>query len=219
MQLEFKLKLITDLCKYNNISINVFKFTFSNNNDVNEILPYKVINNFKLDINVDCVHNIPEKYIIFHTKCRHFISENYSLLKKQIQDFCKLFKSKYKIVIMGERRFPENEEVKMHGITTVYDELNHLTHYNIIKDISIENIYSNLDYSNYINDVELIKHAEYNICFGLGGQLCTSLIFGKSTLYYSRYDFLTDSYLNQNNHYHYLTAESMFDAINERCSL
>ena len=217
-QFEFKINLINDLLKYNNISESMVNYFFSDNPHVNTELPYKFIDNFSLNIsNKDNIFN-NEEYIIFHTKCRHCISEDYKLLKNKIKVFSSNFKSKYKILIMGERVFPETEEVFIHGITTVYDELLYLKNNNDIVDISIENIYSNLNYDNFKKDVEIIKNAKYNICFGTGGQLCSSLIFGKSTIYYSKlteyFDFF---YLKKNNHNCFTNLEDFFYSIKKKC--
>jgi len=217
-QLEFRINLINDLLKYNNISESIINYFFSNNSEVNTELPYNSIDNFSLNFtNKDHTFN-NEEYIIFHTKCRHCISEDYEILKNEIRFFSSNFKSKYKIIIMGERVFPETEEVLIHGITTVYDELLYLKNNNEILDISIENIYSNLNYDNFKKDVEIIKNAKYNICFGTGGQLCSSLIFGKSTIYYSKLTGCLDFYyLIKNNHNCFTNLEDFFYLIKKKC--
>jgi len=205
-QLEFRIKLIKDLIKYNNIDENDVKFVFSHNREVcqMESKVYSSLTDFNLKI-MDTQENddneIGEEYIIFHTKCRHvFNYENIEILKENIQKFCKDFKSEYKIIIMGERSFPYNQEVDLHGITTVYSELIELKTNNVIIDKTIENLYSNLDYDNYLNDVKLIKNAKYNICFGIGNSLVTSLMFGKSVMTYcNAYDKYCEMYCNSEN--------------------
>jgi hypothetical protein len=120
---------------------------------------------------------------------------------------------------MGERTFPFTEEVAAHGITTVYTELENLKVYNDVSDITIENIYSNLDYDHYKKDVSIIKNAKYNISFGIGGQLCTSLLFGKSTIYYSTLKLFNKDYLTTNNHFLCDSKQSFFDKIQELCGM
>ena len=219
-QLEFRIKLIKDILKYNNIPEEMVKFTFhTNNTPLIQHMPYHLIENFTLKINDNnTLENInTEEYIIFHTKCRHFKTEDYSLLKQNIMTFCKNNKSKYKIIIMGERIFQYTEEVDLHGITTVYNELLELKNHNNIVDNSIENIYNNLDYDNYKKDVELIKNAKYNICFGIGGQFCTSVIFGKSTIVYCKIDQrLNTDYFKKNNFF-FDNIEDFFNLIKEKC--
>jgi hypothetical protein len=216
-QLEFRLQLIRDLVHCSNIPATRVRYCFSTNMHINQSLPYSSINNFTLRLDDDLPVLLSEKYIIFHTKCRHTTSENYSTLKNNIANFCKTFKSRYKIIIMGERIFPQNEEVDWHGITTVYDELRLLSNCNDVSDVTIENIYSNLDYNSYKSDVSIIKHATYNILFGLGGQLCTSLLFGKSTIYYSTDDRFNTTYLEMNNHIQCTDINIMFDKIHHTC--
>ena len=221
-QLEFRIKLILDIIKYNNIPYEMINFVFSNNYEISEVLPYNLIENYNLkfdNISENIEKNTTEEYIIFHTKCRHSKGENYSVLKRNIQQFCSNNKLKYKIIILGERIFPHTEEVEWHGITTVYDELLSLKNHNNIIDKSIENIYSNLDYDNYKNDIKLIQNAKYNICFGLGGQLCTSAIFGKSTIVYCKInDFLNTNNFKKNNFY-FTDIVEFFNLIKEKCSV
>ena len=214
---EFRIQLILDILKYNNIPREVFIFTFSNNYGLNQKLPYERIQDYNL-IFGDTNENIEkDEYIIFHTKCRHSRSENYSLLKENTKQFCSSNKSKYKIIILGERIFPHTEEVDAHGITTVYNELLQLKNNNDIIDKSIENIYSNLDYNNYKNDIKLIQNAKYNVCFGLGGQLCTSVIFGKSTIVYCKInDWLNTDNFKKNNFY-FTNITDFFNLIKEKC--
>jgi hypothetical protein len=219
-QLEFRIQLILDIIKYNNIDYRIIQFVFSNNSHIDDNIPYYLIETFNLqidDTSKNKVNNITEEYIIFHTKCRHNSHENYSILKSKIKQFCRNNNSKYKIIIMGERIFPHTEEVEWHGITTVYNELLELKNNNNIVDKSIENIYSNLDYNNYKDDIKLIQNAKYNICFGLGGQLCTSAIFGKSTIVYCKvYDKLNTKNFNKNNFY-FTNIIDFFNLIKEKC--
>jgi hypothetical protein len=216
-QLEFRIRLILDILKYNNIDNKRIQFVFSDNYDISQEIPYDLIENFNLDFE-QYNHN-SEEYIIVHTKCRHSSQENYKILKENIKLFCKNNTFKYKIIIMGERVFPHTEEVDMHGITTVYNELLELKNNNDIIDKSIENIYSNLDYDNYKNDIKLIQNAKYNICFGLGGQLCTSIIFGKSTIVYCNvFQMLNTNNFKKNNFY--LTNITDFlNLIKEKCCI
>ncbi len=221
-QFEFRIKLILDIIKYNNIPDEMIHFVFSNNYEISEVLPYNLIENYNLkfdNISENIEKNTTEEYIIFHTKCRHNNSENYSLLKRNIKQFCGNNKFKYKIIILGERIFPHTEEVEWHGITTVYDELLSLKNHNNIIDKSIKDIYSNLDYDNYKNDIKLIQNAKYNICFGLGGQLCTSAIFGKSTIVYCKInDFLNTNNFKKKNFY-FTDIVEFFNLIKEKCSV
>jgi hypothetical protein len=111
------------------------------------------------------------EYVIMHTKCRHLFGENYSLLKENVKLFCNIAKFRYRVIIMGEREFPCTVEVIAHGITTVYNELLGLKNNNNIHDITVDNIYNNLDYDSYKNDVNIISDPEtqfvvYSIEYG-----------------------------------------------------
>jgi hypothetical protein len=214
-QLEFRIKLIFDVLKYNNINTQLIQFIFSDNYNISQEIPYHLIENFNLNFNNNSTE---EEYIIFHTKCRHSSEENYNSLKENIKLFCKNT-FKYKIIIMGEQVFPHTEEVDMHGITTVYNELLELKNNNDIIDKSIENIYSNLDYDNYKSDINLIQNAKYNICFGLGGQLCTSVIFGKCTIVYCNVFQLLNTHNFKKNNFYFTNTINFFNLIKEKCCL
>ena len=228
-QLEFRIKLILDLLKFNNISSEMIQFVFSDNyhQKVVNCHEYKLYSDFNLQIN-DTIYenenkeylykiNNNEEYIIFHTKCRHLIYEDYPLLKSTIKNFCNKHKSNFKIIIMGERTFPDTEEAYEHGITTIYNELMELKNCNNIIDLTIENIYSNLDYENYKKDIQLIKNAKFNICFGLGGQFCSSVIFGKSTIVYCKVlDLLNTDNFNKHNYY-FSNLNECLNLIKEKC--
>jgi hypothetical protein len=259
--LEFRIRLIKDVIKYNNIDINKVIFTFSNNMNVinNSKLPHTLIksNNLKLDSDDgksddgksddsksddgksddgksddsygfgyesnntnDINDNSYTEYVVVHTKCRHTRHENYSLFKENIRLFCNIAKFRYRVIIMGEREFPCTEETIIHGITTVYDELLGLKNNNTVDDITINNIYNNLDYDSYKNDVNIIKNAKYNICFGIGGQYCTSRIFGKSVIIYHAVINLLE-YVNKDafleSSYYCTNMIDFFNVISECC--
>jgi hypothetical protein len=216
-QLVFRIKLIKDICCYNDISLHQIKFTFSNILDIDQRLPYNEITDFNLRLNNTENITTDKEYIIFHTKCRHLKKEDYTTLKQKIKLFCKNNKCNYKIIIMGERVMPYTEEVETHGITTVYNELIELKDVNEVEDITIENIYSSIDYENYKKDIEIIKNAKYNICFGIGGQFCSSICFGKSTIVYCKVlnDLNTQAF-NINNFY-FNNLYSCLEKIQDLC--
>ena len=278
-QLEFRIKLIYDLLKSNDIPFEKVIFIYSTILRVDCEIDYKNITNFNLNLtkcddsiykyketpNIDysadydmtdpknyvrlkklrfhrmqiqstipvlnntdvkynyqmpneLINNLKEEYIIFHTKCRHTKDENYELLKNKIKQFCETYISKYLIIIMGEQIFPVTEESIGHGITTVYEDLKVLDKNNKVIDITINNIYNNLNYENYYNDVQLMKNAKYNIIFGRGGPLCTSIIFGKSTIFYYKknhnYNELGDENLLKNNHFHFENIDLLLEKLN-----
>jgi len=223
-QLEFRIKLILDIIKYNNLNEKDIIFIYNPIYKLKLNIPYNNIKNFLLDFKDSNNINLTDKkkeYIIFHTKLRQNINTTeIDKLKNKIKEFCKEFKSKYMIYIMGEKTFPITEESKQIGITTIYDELTELKNNNSVNYLCIDNIYNNLNYDNYKKDIELIKNAKYNICFGQGGQLCTSLVFSHSTIFYypsNTGNIFNENNLKQNNHFYYSVIEDMFKIINQKC--
>jgi hypothetical protein len=185
-QLEFRIKLINDLINSNNnLSIIDIKYIYSLNPIIinNDNLPHNLMNKYKLNLNT-IPSNIDTDYIVFHTKCRFNKNFNYKFLKSKIQNFCNNFKSTYKIYIIGEQIFPITEETIEHKITTIYKELLELKNNNDIIDLTIPNIYNNLNYENYCKDLSIIHNAKANIIVGQGGSLCSSIMFGQNTILY-----------------------------------
>lgn len=114
---------------------------------------------------------------------------------------------------MGEREFPKTPEGENDNITTIYDELLLLKKLNSnIIDLTIPIIYNNLNYENYKNDLSLINKANYNVCFGQGGQLCSSLIFGKTIFFnpIEEINFFKNINLYNSGHRYFKRIEMMF---------
>jgi len=211
--LEFRIKLLKDLASnIDNIDINRIKFIYSNNKYICQEIPYSKLYDFKLNIKPEFFNNcicLFTDYIIFHTKCRFSSNFDYVGLKNQLGYFFSNLKTKYKIIILGEQTFPHTIEVDMHGFTTIYDELILLSKNNSITDLTKKEIYNQLNYESYKNDLFLIKNAIYNIHIGYGGQLCSSLTFGK-TIYYSTLDFFNQESLLNNQHYNFSNLQDFF---------
>lgn len=210
--LEFRIKLLKELFP----DLTNLKFIFSHNRHICQDIPYQSLNNFKLAYPHDFFNGQEcpfSNYIIFHTKCRFTSNFDYQELKFQLKTFFAEYKSKYTIVLMGEQTFPHTLEVDIHGITTIYHELLSLSKHNQIIDLTKQEIYNELDYQNFKNDLFLIKNANYNIGVGYGGQLCSSLMFGK-TIYYYTTEIFTIEALQRNNHFHFLNLAKFFNCIN-----
>ena len=218
-QLEFRIKLIRELCECNYIPTHMVKFIYSKNPNVTTFNKeiYEKINAFAIDLNFNSSNTIDGEYIVFHTKCRHLIDENYETLKQKLNVFCGNYKSFYKIVILGERNFPRTEEVDAHGITQIYNELLNLKKNNQVIDMSIDCIYSNLNYDTYKKDIQIIKNAKHNISFGIGGPFCNSICFGKSTIIYCKSHIMpfNQTTLLNNNVHHFNAIEDCFNYIME----
>ena len=156
-----------------------------------KIINYKLLvnDNFYTNntINNSIQQFIQQPFIIFHTKLRLNKNYNYDTIKTQLNMFFSGLKvNKFNIILLGEQKFKNNTESNIHGgITTIYQELLKLHNFNSNKilDLTKETIYNELNYDEYKNDIYLINKAEYNICYGQGGQLCSSLLFGKTIFF------------------------------------
>ena len=221
-QLEFRIKLIRELCECNDIPTHMVKIIYSKNPNVTTFNKesYEKMNAFDIDLKFNSSNAIDGDYIVFHTKCRHLNDENYEILKQKINVFCGNYKSFYKIVILGERNFPSTEESDAHGITQIYNELLNLKKNNQVIDMSIDCIYSNLNYDTYNKDIQIIKNAKHNISFGVGGPFCNSICFGKSTIIYCKSHLMpfTQNTMLNNNVHHFNVIENCFNYITKTTS-
>lgn len=198
----FRITLLNDMIKHNpflnkkDFIFIISKFNACIMTRITNFLNYDKINNFKLliddnfYINNTISDNIKEfistPYIIFHTKLRLNNNFNYNNIKKKLNNFFSQLKiKKFNIILIGEKIFPQTFEKNLHGITTIYQELLKLYNHNSNKilDLTQEIIYNELDYNNYKNDLYLIHKTNYNICYGQGGSLCSSLLFGKTIFF------------------------------------
>lgn len=184
--LEFRLKLIKNMIKSNNMNSQDFQCVIVSlnigNHNHNQLLLSKV-DNFSLDMpSMYKLQCFDKKYIIFHTKCRFLKEFDYHPFKKQLTDFFKTYKTEYQVILLGEKTFPSTWEGNIHGITTIYDELLNLKNNNVVIDLTKETIYNDLSIDNYFKDMNIIKNAKYNIHFGCGGQFVSSLIFGNKII-------------------------------------
>ena len=161
---------------------------------------------------------LPDKYIVFHTKCRFTQGFNYTDLKNHMKEFCRNYKTDYKIILLGERIFSETWEARIHGITTIYNELKELESNNDVLDLTKEDIYNSLDIKNYMHDVNILKHATYNIHVGHGGQLCASLYFADYGILNLTIPLLLDTFpklLTSDDNYNYFyNFKSFADKMN-----
>ena len=191
--LDFRLKLIEYICINNDIDFNNIKLLDYNNNNNNYFNQHQEeipkINIWNLQLNLNTTKNNlnidnDTEYIIFHTKCRFLAGFDYEILKNNLSVFFNTYKTKYTIVLLGEKEIECSGYEKIHGITTIYNELTNLKKNNSVIDLTIDNIYKELHFDNYLNDMTIINKAKYNILVGLGGPFVNSLIFGKNTITY-----------------------------------
>jgi hypothetical protein len=202
--LEFKLKLLSDICENNNNFKKENIIFISNNNNIvyndqfNLKYPYNAICNYRMSVSDKFFENTSKvsNYIIFHTKLRLNSDYNYNNIKTKLKDiFSNLkIKNSNKIYLLGEREFEKNYEANFHNIQTIYSELQELHKNNEVQDLTIPEIYNSLNYENYKKDLSIINNAKWNIVLGQGGHLCSSLIFGNCIFY----DPLDETYFYEN---------------------
>jgi hypothetical protein len=194
----FRINLLNDIIKNSSfLEKKHFIFVITNNtlilSKVNTTFNYRLIKKYNLSIdnafyenntlNETILNFIKTPFIIFHTKLRLNSSYNYKNIKNHLHIFFSGLKiHKYNIILLGEQQFKPTTESTVHGITTIYQELLKLYNFNSEKilDLTKEFIYNELNYDGYKNDICLMHKAEYNICYGQGGHLCSSLLFGKT---------------------------------------
>jgi len=187
---EFKLQLIDKLLQKDDV-VFFNDETFYYTDDWQPKL--KFINNWSLlHSYFDFTYRpVCQDYIVFHTKCRFFSEFNYEYLKHRLHHFCKYFKTKYTIILLGEQILPFNSENENHKITTIYNELLELKTQNDVIDLTTANILDNLNFDNYCKDLSIVYNAKCNIIVGHGGHFCNTIVFGKKLI-----SFLLPSMMN-----------------------
>lgn len=214
--LIFRIEMLEDL----NVDVNYLYVNniSANQSEINYMI--KKIKNFKISIENIPTILIKEPYIIFHSKiklCNDTYKSRFQTVKNNARDIFSTFRSKYTIVIMGEREFITNFPGVGSRNETIYDELMLLKDNNEILDLTEKTIYDNLDYSNFKEKLSIIERAECNFTFSWGGPFCMSLIFGKKCITYIdqiRYKTLLDvDNLALNNTYIYEKIEDFKDAL------
>lgn len=202
---EFKLKLLEKFKMKNNII-----FFYDTNVKYTEWI--HLLHDFNeftsLQKYVKFNKTIEDEYIIFHTKCRFMYNFNYTELKSKLLSFYKNYKTNYKIILLGERYMPYAKEINENKIITIYEELLELKNNNDVIDLTTPNIYDNLDFETWLNDVSIIHYAKYNIIVGNGGHYCISAIFGQNTIVYGIPEITllnnTDNYYDINSFFNKL---------------
>ena len=123
----------------------------------------------------------PKEYILIHTKARFDCWRHsfFNMYLPQIQEFFKTFKSKYEIIIVGEKENVEqNIEVIIHDIRSLYSIFKNIAD----EDMTTDDLCSRNNILHLKSDIALINGAAANITFGYGGPLQLCAGFAKSTI-------------------------------------
>lgn len=130
---------------------------------------------------------IDKPYIIFHTKLRLRLQDKHivDIIKTRLRNFFTNFKSKYKIVLLGEKCLENNKAtVAIPHMTTIYDECLCLYNNNSVIDLTHKVLYNTPSINNFTKDVNIIANAMCNIGCGHGGQWCINVFFSTYSIYF-----------------------------------
>jgi hypothetical protein len=175
--LEFRLQLINDILKSNNIIKDKIKIYYNKecglNKNFDNIIPFNKIKSFKLNFNMNnlTIENIKEyyseinfdlnnkinanvenlingNYIIFHTKCRFFEDPEKMLFDLKIfYKYLNTIKTNYTIIILGENQ--NNYE----NIEVKYSSAIIIQIYDILKSLKNNNNVIDLTAEMYIDNL------------------------------------------------------------------
>lgn len=124
--------------------------------------------------------NINEKYITISTKVRCLDKNKFNIHCKNI--FNQINNSSYKVVILGEKYLINSIEYKIHGankIYSIYNEIISSINKNKIIDMTINEI-ELPDITAIKKDCSIMKYAEKNMIFGIGGNLALAMSVGNT---------------------------------------
>lgn len=118
-----------------------------------------------------------EKYLVFHTKSRFGsgIKIDYIKLRESIEKFCKTFKSKYTIVLIGDKKIHDTsyngaKNIRTQfGIFTIYNQLLFLKNNNKVIDMTCDDLVASPGQESFERDVRIISNSECSIGIGWGG--------------------------------------------------
>lgn len=125
-------------------------------------------------------------YIVIHMKAR-FDDCSHDFIMNDIPKifaFCKTFKSKYTIMLMGDRNPEENVENKIHSVRSIYNCFEQCKENNEVIDRTKENLCSGTNTQEFEEDIHLMNGAVCNIVFGYGGPCTLSNVFTKQNICY-----------------------------------
>lgn len=144
------------------------------------------ITNYNLSSYFNLKNNILpfDKYIVISTKFRMDATDTTTKnkIKENISNFFKTFKSKYPIILEGERSITENLETKSHNVQSIYNECKYLENNNTLIDLTHESLCNTTTPEQFENSIAILNNADLCISFGIGGNFCINLCFAKKAI-------------------------------------
>ena len=174
--------------------------------------------NFKFKYN-NCFFN-KEPYVIFHTKCRLSTDLSLKFFISQIPKlalFFENFKSKFKIILMGEKEIEQNKEAIALKIKSVYNILLKLKNNNDVMDLTSNMLCSSNSIYNFENEMHIINKASYNITFGEGGNFVICNSFCENNICYIGLDNYTNHMPFQYENISLRDLDIFLNEIKEKC--
>lgn len=170
----------------------------------------------------NCLIDKNSPYIIFHTKARLSTQKcvNYYLSQQNnLINFFSNFKSKYKIILMGERYIEQNYEAILLNMQSVYNILINLNKNNEILDLTSDLISSSNDINNFNNELHIIHNAHYNITFGEGGNMVICHAFCDNNLSYLGIEAFQDLICNEYEKKSFRDLNVFLDTLKEKFTI
>ena len=127
---------------------------------------------------------VSDNCIVFHTKLRYdaLIDKCDKYVLPELTVFLQSFKTKRKIIIVGERTIGINYETTVHKTKTVYNELLLLRTNNDVLDLTKEQLTEGGAFDDFLNDIEIINKCACNVTFGIGGPFSLTVAFSKNNI-------------------------------------
>lgn len=133
--------------------------------------------------------DIDEPYVTINTKIRCLDKSSYDGIKNDFFRILKDISTRYKIVILGEKKLPNWKEINVmfKDIYLMYDDIIKNISKERIVDLTFETV-ENGSVSNIKQDCLIMKNAKNNIFMGIAGNWCLCQSCGNSISYFKIYN-------------------------------
>jgi hypothetical protein len=150
------------------------------NKHLNDISDFKSLTNYFKFKTLPKYPFLKVDYVVFHTTC--LVNTNFNKLKYKLNIFCRNFKCKYKIILLGNKN------------TLLYNTLITLKNNNkSLIDLTKNDF---INFNNYCNELAIINKAKINVVIGNTDELMSSIFFSNNVIAYS--DIIGDKKYNNN---------------------